>query len=107
MREIDMKAAGSVWMESPVFAASNSQYSPSSRMDFGDAKSVGLALRRIGVKALVQPPDVEADRTFGVFCGQQPSGEWAVVTKAFDMSGISGGEMFDSLEELQRRWELD
>ena len=107
MKEIDNKEAGSVWMESPVFAASNSQYSPSHRGDFGDTKSVGLALRRTNMSRFVQPPDPEADRMFGVFCGQQPSGEWAVVTKAFDMSGISGGELFDSLEALQRRWELD
>jgi len=107
MKKIDVKLAGQLWMDSPVFNAGNKQFSPKSRSDFGPTESVGLRVKRVGLKALVQPDDPDANETFGVYLGQQPDGSWVVATLAFPANGLSGGESFDSLEELQRRWELD
>ena len=94
--------AAKYWLDSPVFG---DKKSPNNRGDFGDDDTVGLNLRRIGL-SFDLPQEFKPDESFGVFLGRHGD-QWVVAVKKFDYSGMSGCELFDSLESLQRRWELD
>ena len=87
--------------DSPVFGIKRS---PDNRRDFGDPQTVGLSLRRVGLS--FDNPDYKMNESFGVFLGEHDEG-WVVATKMFDYSGLSGCEIFKTLESLKRRWELD
>lgn len=88
-------------IDSPVFG---NKKSPNSRGDFGGSDTVGLSLRRIGLS--FDNPEYKPDESFGKFLGQHDDG-WVVGVSKFDYSGYSGCEIFPSLEDLKRRWELD
>ena len=87
--------------DSPIFSEKKS---PENRGDFGGADTVGLALRRIGIS--FDSPICGMNECFGKYLGQHGD-RWVVATSMFDYSGVSGGESFDTLEDLKRRWELD
>lgn len=76
-----------------------------SRGDFGDTATVGLSLRRLGVNGATLA-GYDPDDAFGEFLGQHEDG-WVVGVKKLDYSGYSGCEVFGTLEDLKRRWELD
>ena len=93
--------AARYWEDSPVLG---NKRSPENRSDFGDNKTVGLSLRRIGVS--MNSPEFKPDDSFGLFLGEHPDG-WVVAVKKFDYSGFSSCEVHPSLESIKRFWELD
>lgn len=95
------EAALEYWADSPVLG---NKRSPENRSDFGDSKTVGLSLRRIGFS--MSSSEFKPDDSFGTFLGEHPDG-WVVAIKKFDYSGFAACEVYPSLEDLQRRWELD
>lgn len=93
--------AANYWADSPVLG---NKRSPNNRGDFGDNKTVGLSLRRIGFS--MSNPEFKPDDSFGMFLGEHPDG-WVVAIKKFDYSGFAACEVHPSLESLKMRWELD
>lgn len=94
--------AGIYWANSPVFCEKRDV---SNRGDFGDEKTVGLSLRRLGVTGLSMN-GYDPDNAFGEYLGQHDDG-YVVGIKKLDYSAWSGCEVFETLDELKRRWELD
>jgi hypothetical protein len=90
------------WLDSNVF---HDARSCSDRGDFGDTDTVGLSLRRLGVN-FASLDGYDHDDAFGTFLGQHEDG-WVVAIKKFDYSGYAGCEVFETLEDLKRKWELD
>lgn len=90
------------WSVSPVFCQKRDV---TCRGDFGDEKTIGLSLRRLGVSGSSLSGH-DPDDAFGVYLGRHDDG-WVVGIKRLDYSGWSGCEVFKTLEDLQRRWELD
>lgn len=88
-------------IDSPVFG---NKKSPDNRGDFGGDDTVGLSLRRVGLS--FDNPEYKMNESFGKFLGQHKEG-WVVGVSKFDYSGYSGCEIFKSLDDLKRRWELD
>ena len=93
--------AAQYWSDSSIFG---SKRSPENRSDFGDNKTVGLSLRRIGSN--IDNKESNPDDSFGLFLGKHQDG-WIVAIKKFDFSGFSACEIHQSLESVQRKWELD
>lgn len=93
--------AARYWSDSAIFG---SKRSPENRSDFGDNKTIGLSLRRIGFN--IDNKEFDPDDSFGLFLGQHTDG-WIVAIKKFDFSGFSSCEVHQSLESIQRKWELD
>lgn len=93
--------AAQFWSDSPIFG---NKRSPENRSDFGDDRTVGLSLRRIGIN--VDCKDFAPDDSFGLFLGKHSEG-WVVAIKKLDFSGFSACEIHSSLESVQRKWELD
>lgn len=83
----------------------NNRRSCKDRGDFGDTATVGLSLRRLGVNG-ASLAGYDPDDAFGTFLGQHDDG-LVVAIKKLDYTGYSGCEVFETLEDLKRRWELD
>lgn len=75
---------------------------PLSRQDFGGDDTVGLKVRRMGKRNLLD----YVDHDFGMFLGFQ-KGKYHIGTCEVTSFKPSKLESFDTLEELKMKWELD
>lgn len=75
----------------------------SSAHDFGDDETIGLHVKLRGYR--LADPDANPDYAFGRFLGKHPDG--FVVGVSGLLSGIHTCEVFETLEELKERWQLD
>lgn len=74
---------------------------PTGEFDFGDPETVGLHLKRAG-KSFSQL----GTNDFGMFLGHI-EGHFVVGIKHLTKSELKAGELFDTIEELKKEWQLD
>lgn len=87
------------WYESTIFGPKRDC---KDKYDFGDTQTVGVHLKRTGFLCY----DLENSLDFGRFLGEHKDG-WVVAICAEDFKGFCTAEVFKTLEDLKRSWELD
>lgn len=92
----DLNALQAYWLNTPL---SNDRRVPESADDFGDARTVGLHLKRRGYSIEHDHPE-----PFGRYLGKHEDGYVVAVSGVLDMVGAA---VYNTLEELKQDWQLD
>jgi len=101
MTRIDTVQAITFWLDTPFYR----DYGPrKSSDDWGNPASAGLCLKRRGIDLFADTP--EAESGFAIYLGVH-DGRHVVAIKDLFYRGLTGGEVFDDLAEMKRRWMLD
>lgn len=74
---------------------------PNGPFDYGDEQTVMLHLKRVGSSI----SDVKEDN-YGVYLGLHNDG-YVVGIKDFFSTKLTGCEVFPTIEEMQKEWQLD
>lgn len=74
---------------------------PVDAFDYGDEQTVCLSLKRVGYNF-----NDDVDNSFGVYLGKHYDG-YVVGIKKFTWNGFNACEVFDSITEMKRVWQLD
>lgn len=75
---------------------------PTGPFDFGDERTNGLCVKRVGKSF----HDLDSKNDYGFYLGRPEGGREVVAIK--DLTGnIPGAELFEDIHELKQEWQLD
>lgn len=97
MSPLTREEVGQFWLDSPVL---QTQRKIAHHEDWGDQATVGINLKRRGV-----PFYQATEECYGLYLGKHEKG-FVVGIKSW-VTALKSGELFETLEELKQRWEID